>query len=284
MGTQLKQRIIMSAISVSCLIVLISLAHTPIFKPFFVLGTITLTCMALIEFYALAQNKGFQPLIKHALFATAFYMTNSYLILEEPHLRTFQYFILLGIFMTFFFAFFKQTAHSLVNLSITTFGLIYLTIPLTCILLITYFNSPTNYGHGQLWLTYILAVTKITDVGAYIIGKTLGKNKLAVQISPQKTIEGAIGGTLISICTSMFFYFYFFKDSHLMTLWQSIVLGLIISLLAQIGDLAESVLKRDAGVKDSSHLPGFGGILDAVDSLVFTLPFMYLLLQMRWIG
>jgi len=284
MDSQLKQRLAMSLGSICVVTLTIMYAYSPLFKPFFVLATIALICMALVEFYALAENKNYQPLVSLGLISSAFYAVNTFLSLENPQLQGFPFLLLLFALVVFFLAFFRKISHSIVNLSITAFGLIYITLPLTCILQITYFDFPTQMNDGRVWLAYVLAVTKITDVGAYIIGKTLGKNKLAPQISPKKTVEGAIGGTLISVCTSFAFYYYFFSADQTMTLWQSIGIGLLISLLAQAGDLGESVLKRDAGVKDSSHLPGFGGVLDVVDSLVFTLPFMYLLLQMHVIG
>lgn len=93
-----------------------------------------------------------------------------------------------------------------------------------------------------------------------------------------------IGGLALSLVASLLFYFFLFENSPLMTLWKAIWVGLLISILAQIGDLAESLLKRDAGVKDSSHIPGLGGMLDIVDSLVFTLPLVYLLLTMHILG
>jgi len=284
MGSQLKQRLIMSALSIFCLVFVISYAHHSIFKPFFILANAAIIGMALVEFYQLAKNKGYEPLVSLGVTGSFVYLITTYVGMKYPNLQALPFLTLLVSLLIFFLAFFYKQKGSIVNLSITTFGLVYLALPLTCILQITYFESPLNMDHGRLWLTYVLVVTKITDMGAYIVGKTVGKNKLAVRISPKKTIEGALGGTLISVGASLAFYFYIFSSDQLMTLGQSIFVGLLISLLAQFGDLAESVLKRDADVKDSSHLPGFGGVLDVVDSLVFTLPFMYLILHMQLLG
>lgn len=284
MGTQLKQRVLMSCLSIFCLIFMISYSHHPIFKPIFILCNAVLISLTLIEFYQLAQKKGYQPLIKLGIISSILYLIGTSIGMRYSEFSSLPFFFLLGSLLAFFLAFFEQTQNSIVNLSITTFGILYLAIPITCIIQITYFESPHHLDHGRLWLAYVLTVTKITDIGAYIVGKTMGKNKLAEHISPKKTIEGALGGTFISLVASLLFYFYFFSDYGLMTLAQSILVGLMISILAQIGDLSESVLKRDANVKDSSRLPGFGGMLDVMDSLVFTLPFMYLLLQMQLIG
>ena len=171
------------------------------------------------------------------------------------------------------------------NLAITLFGIIYLTLPISCALRINYFFPEQAAQDGRLWLAYVLLVTKMTDIGAYFCGKTLGKNKLAPSISPKKTIEGALGGLGAALITSLIFTLLastltIFPMSFLQSIW----IGIAMSVLAQLGDLSESLLKRDAGVKDSSHLPGLGGMLDIVDSLIFTLPLMYLLLKMEIIG
>jgi phosphatidate cytidylyltransferase len=127
-------------------------------------------------------------------------------------------------------------------------------------------------------------MTFITNASAYFFGKSLGKNKLAPYISPKKTWEGAIGGFCIALIASMGFHVLANLPNNpipiSLSFWESIFLGGILSFLAQLGDLAESLLKRDVGVKDSSHIPGVGGILDIVDSLVFTSPALYLYLKM----
>jgi phosphatidate cytidylyltransferase len=140
---------------------------------------------------------------------------------------------------------------------------------------------------GRWWLIYVLAVTKMTDIGAYFCGKLFGKTKLAAYISPKKTIEGSLGGLIIGIVTS----YVFSEGMHgwltplpmILTVSQSIWLGGITSFLAQFGDLSESLLKRDMGVKDSNQLPGVGGMLDMMDSLVFTAPFIYIYLKASYL-
>jgi phosphatidate cytidylyltransferase len=117
----------------------------------------------------------------------------------------------------------------------------------------------------------------MTDVGGLFTGKFLGKRKLLPVVSPNKTVEGAIGGIVASIITSVAFAYF----GSLMSILGSIVLGFIISLFAMLGDLSESLLKRDGKIKDSGHnIPGLGGILDMVDSLLFTTPVIYLFLRL----
>ncbi|MDD5671236.1 MAG: phosphatidate cytidylyltransferase, partial [Candidatus Omnitrophica bacterium] len=107
--------------------------------------------------------------------------------------------------------------------------------------------------------------------GAYFVGKNYGKIKLIEHISPNKSVEGAVGGFLTTVALSLlsFIYLPHVPFVHLL------VLGILTGLLAQLGDLAESVMKRDAGVKDSGAVPGLGGILDILDSLILTIPFIY---------
>lgn len=126
-----------------------------------------------------------------------------------------------------------------------------------------------NLSIPGLWLAMI--ATWATDTGAYFTGKYFGKRKLASQISPNKTIEGALGGILLTVIIVTLFTSFFMNFS---ILW--IIYSVLLSLFAIIGDLFESCLKRSMEVKDSGSLiPGHGGILDRFDSLLFTIPFTY---------
>ena len=121
----------------------------------------------------------------------------------------------------------------------------------------------------------------MTDVGAYFVGKFLGKHKLS-KLSPNKTLEGAVMGLVTAIAVSVLMYYLgrkFAFENFSFTLFRSIWLGALIGVLGQAGDLAESLLKRDAKVKDSNQIPGLGGILDMLDSLLFTAPFTYFLIR-----
>jgi len=124
-----------------------------------------------------------------------------------------------------------------------------------------------------MWFIFLLVVTKISDIAGYFIGKTVGKRRLS-KISPNKTVEGSLAGLLAAVFSAYLFHFIFPVQ-----LVEALILGLIFGSLSQIGDLAESLLKRDAGVKDSNNLPGIGGVLDLLDSLVFTAPFLWIYLS-----
>lgn len=116
----------------------------------------------------------------------------------------------------------------------------------------------------------------VNDTMAYVVGKSIGKRKLFERISPKKTIEGFIGGLVFAIIASVFVAKYYIEQP--IVLW--IVIALIVGILGTIGDLIESKFKRMAGVKDSGKImPGHGGILDRLDSIIFAGPFVFLLYQ-----
>lgn len=136
---------------------------------------------------------------------------------------------------------------------------------------------------GGLLLLLPLLVTWASDIGAYAFGRTLGRNKLIPAVSPGKTVEGALGGLLVSVLVAWAFTAWILRpDAHLGFKWNPfgvIAFGALVSIAAQVGDLAESLLKREAQVKDSSHIiPGHGGILDRFDSLLFVMPISFVVL------
>jgi phosphatidate cytidylyltransferase len=132
--------------------------------------------------------------------------------------------------------------------------------------------SPVPHLAAKL-LTMFFAMVMLTDTGAFYAGRSLGRHKLAPRISPGKTIEGAVGGFLTAMLVGPLCHYTFFPE---IPLGQALLLGAALGLVGQVGDLAESMLKRGAQVKDSSNLlPGHGGMLDRVDSLLFCAPLLY---------
>ena len=128
---------------------------------------------------------------------------------------------------------------------------------------------------GLFTILYAFLIVWLTDSGAYLIGRKIGKHKLAPHVSPNKTWEGSIGGTVLAVLV-LAVYLYFFPQRYSYSMM--LLLTLIFSVGGQLGDLVESALKRHYGVKDSGKiLPGHGGILDRFDSIMFILPIMFLL-------
>lgn len=122
-------------------------------------------------------------------------------------------------------------------------------------------------------LLFVLFVVWATDIGAYMIGRKLGKHKLAPSISPNKTIEGAFGGIVMALIIAFIYLTYYPQNYN--TGWM-LALTVVLSIAGQLGDLVESAFKRYYNVKDSGNiLPGHGGILDRFDSLLFVLPILY---------
>lgn len=136
-----------------------------------------------------------------------------------------------------------------------------------------YFLETRNSVDGLVTILYVLFIVWSTDTGAYFFGKAFGKNKLWPQISPNKTIEGAVGGIILAAIVGSIFHLVHPFDY---SLWIIIGVTIIASVFGQIGDLVESAYKRHFEVKDSgSILPGHGGILDRFDSMMFVFPLLH---------
>ena len=162
----------------------------------------------------------------------------------------------------------SRRPHSAGDVGKGLLGAIYICLPLVMLMIMD------RHPQGYLWIFFLLAVIIASDTGAFYCGRLFGKHKLHETLSPGKTWEGAVGGVLSSIIVAFFFL-------HILQLHEidlsilALVLGL--SIVEQIGDLAESMLKRSHGVKDSgSILPGHGGLLDRIDGLLFAIPLLFL--------
>jgi phosphatidate cytidylyltransferase len=142
------------------------------------------------------------------------------------------------------------------------------------------FASAGLADDGKYFLLYFILITKFSDMGAYAVGSLIGKHKMIPRISPGKTWEGFGGAIVVSTGASLAFVHFFGTDMFGMNSLHAVILGVLLSSTAVIGDLIESLFKREAGVKDSGQLfPGIGGILDLLDSLLFNAPIMYLYLR-----
>jgi phosphatidate cytidylyltransferase len=283
--SHLKQRVAMSLIALIFILFAIGLSLQPFFKPFFVIIVAAIVGGAIWEYCQIAKSKGLRPLDTLAIVVSTLFIMGVALATQYDGAHVWPQMVLGAGLLSFFLYYFIKGHDPFVNLAVTTFSLAYLAIPLSCLIGVNYFFSEEDTQDGRWWLTYLIAVTKMTDVGGYFFGKKFGGTKLAPYISPKKTWAGTYGGLAVAVATSVLFYvllnLFFDPPPMNLTFWQSIVLGVLIGVVAQLGDLSESLLKRDVGVKDSSHLPGLGGVLDIVDSLVFTAPLVYIFLQMN---
>lgn len=280
-----KQRLIVGGLTAILFLVTIYLSPFPFFRPLFALICSVIIGAAVWEYYQIAKNKGFQPLDTLGIIFSIAYVLAIFLQTQTPYAHFIPEIVLLLGLASCFLSCFMRGPSPFANIAITFFPFVYLTIPLSCLILINYFYSPALSEDGRWWLVYLIAIAKMTDTGAYFSGKNWGRNKMAPFISPSKTWEGAIGGLAFGLLFSFVLYlmvnFMFEKPPITLSLFQSMWLGALISIVAQFGDLAESLLKRDGGIKDSNQLPGLGGVLDVVDSLVFAAPLLYIYLKIQ---
>lgn len=150
----------------------------------------------------------------------------------------------------------------------------YIILPFVLLTKIVSIQKGTESIYYPYFLIGIFIIIWTNDSFAYLVGKSLGKNKLFEKISPKKTIEGFIGGLLFALISGVLINIFLEKT---LSVYQWVIIALIVSVLGTIGDLVQSKFKRIAGVKDSGNImPGHGGIYDRLDSVIFVIPFVYL--------
>jgi phosphatidate cytidylyltransferase len=252
----------------------------------FLLIMCTLTVVGLSEFYGLASKiglfcfKGIGILGGLLLIIGTFLHFTGKLGISGTPARvndfeiSFIILFVLGLCVRQFLA--KSNTAGIVAIATTLFGLMYVPWLLNFIQKINYFPGV----NGVYYVLYFILVTKFSDTGAYVVGSLIGKTKMIPRISPGKTWEGFGGAILFSVAASAGFAHLARSKVPEFTLQHAVILGLILAAAAVIGDLIESLFKREAGVKDSGgFFPGIGGILDLLDSLLFNAPLMYLYLR-----
>lgn len=240
-------------------------------------ATAILAAVGIWEYFQLAKAKGLKPKIPLVMFmCVAFIFIYTYL---DP---LYAYLLFVFGFYSLLIQRFKKINGALADIASEFFGLCYLAIPLSMMLWIV-MASNSAHRDGRIWFLYLVLVTKITDVAGYFVGRLFGAHSLARSLSPKKTIEGSVAGFMASVilsCSFSYIIHYFLPHvSFHLPLSHALVLGILIACASLLGDLAESLLKRDAIVKDSNKLPGIGGVLDLLDSLLFSIPIVYFYLQ-----
>lgn len=169
----------------------------------------------------------------------------------------------------------RKTEQALVGIATTIFGIFYISWFFSFMIKVR-FILPHNLD-GRLLVLYLLLVTKSGDIAAYFIGSNFGKHYLIPRISPKKSVEGTIAGLVVSFAMAILCRGFLPSVS----IAHIFALGLLLSALSQVGDLSESLIKRDCQIKDSGTLfPGLGGGLDLIDSLLFTTPIFYFYLKL----
>ena len=218
------------------------------------------------EYVQILNCKGFYPSVKmiyitEVVFAIIAYFQRFDLVATA---------LSFAAIATFMWILFKGRQPYIANVATTVLGMIYCGwFPLHLLFLRNLESARFEDGLGFVVMMFIAVL--LTDTGCYYAGTHFGKHKLAPIVSPNKTVEGSIGGMICAVIGAMVIGWYLGLEWYL-----SLVAGLLCTIFAQIGDLSESLIKRDAGVKDSGDiLPGHGGFLDRCDSFILTIPVMY---------
>lgn len=241
----------------------------------FCLFFLLVSLMGLKEFYNLSANFKLQSFNWIGLLLGLFFyllFINWHLFLPQLSLGKIQSLVVLFPFILLVAALFTSTSQAVLSAIYTMAGLIYAVLPFTLLQSLVLTNEGEYKPH---LLTGVIFLIWSNDTFAYLGGSLFGKNKMIERISPGKTWEGTIFGILMTFVISFILqrYLITFNDNR----W--IILGALVPVLATLGDLVESLLKRQAGVKDTGNImPGHGGVLDRFDSLIFVTPFVYILL------
>jgi phosphatidate cytidylyltransferase len=276
---------------------------------------LVISSVALAEFYTLSERKGASPLkalgviagiliISTFLYGEIFDQLVPLLRQFEPEIRSpsqVQWLLIVVIafvLTSLLVELFRGKSSPLLNLSTTVFGVLYISVSLGTLVGIRELflkdfpplrllflagaqslevTRQLSYRWGGYTVISIFACIWICDTAAQFVGLKYGKHKLFPRVSPNKSWEGAVSGFVAAIAAALLAKYIALP---FFSVCESLVVGIIVGAFGQLGDLAESLLKRDAGVKDSSHIiPGHGGMLDRFDSLLFVSPILYLYLD-----
>lgn len=238
---------------------------------------------ALWEYYRMLEHDGIGVFTLTGLICAAVLLAGGFLIVRSEGPENSHDFELLVLVLFLLTIFARQMFRGAENdplraMSYTVFGLFYIPWLFSFLTKIIYLTPRLESGltTGQYYVLYLVAVTKFSDMGAYVFGTLFGRHPFAPHISPKKTWEGFVGALLSSLLCSYWMYALMPEKLSAFRFWDITVLGLLLGFAAVIGDLAESVVKRGAHTKDSSAmLPGIGGTLDLIDSILFTAPLLF---------
>lgn len=250
---------------------------------------VPLTALLMLEFYRLETAAGIPNFDRVGLFGGVALVLAAWFSawFEKPPCDAAVLFLItIGVFFRQFPQ--KGNPHPLQTIGGTLFGVLYVGLLFSFIAKLLLFERPHNfdgaiYMPGRWLVVYAVVSAKLTDIGAYLVGCSIGRHKMIPRISPGKSWEGVVGGIVVSTGLGVSFVWLLssvFEPLGL-TVWRAIPLGIGLSICAIVGDLTESMFKRAANIKDSGGvIPGMGGMLDVIDSLLFTLPTLYIFLYL----
>lgn len=272
--------------------VLLGVMITAIMMPPYIFGIVffALTILCLYEFYGLCYKvEQAKPISRWAMVGGGVLFVSVFLaeLYQNPWIVPLLY---VPFFTgTFVVELFRHNGNPILNVAMSLLGHIYVALPFSCLCMIESMGASgsdsiqdCNWQGGFLVLAFFIAIW-VSDTGAYLVGRAIGKHKLYERVSPKKSWEGFWGGfvlaTTAGYCFGKFFPELGVIDGHQLLDWQWAVFFALISVLGTLGDLVESLFKRYFKVKDSSNmLPGHGGFLDRFDSAIISAPFAYAIL------
>ncbi len=267
------QRTIWGILGAALLLTLIGYGGLP-----FALAIGLLTTLGVLEYAELIKKQNLRSQTQLLLFSSLFLLALIYVITSKigldplESLRIGERALTLMLIIVFIITFLSELLRGepeqgLNNAAANLFGAVYIGFMFAYILLLRFIPGQD----GLFYVLFTVLVTWVNDSAAYFVGINFGKHKLSPKISPKKSIEGSIGGLGGGLLIAFLLGWYFHKPINCMLL-----LGCIVVVAGQFGDLVESVIKRNAGVKDSGYfLPGHGGVLDRFDSLLLSAPVVY---------
>jgi len=259
-------RIIVSAIAIPA-IVLVSYLGSYYFFVF----VLAIGIISFYEFWLIAKKKEIDANLFLGILSVSLLIANNFRKFVD-----FYALLLIVMLLLTIVELFGKKGSAIVNLGTTLIGILYIGLFMSALVSIREYY-PVDYEHGGLLILSILFSIWICDSAAFFGGTALGKHKMFPRVSPKKSWEGAVFGLLFAVAAMIsskviFLDFILWKDA--------LLIGLIVGIVGQIGDLVESLFKRDAGVKDSSgFIPGHGGVFDRFDSLLYVAPVVFLYIK-----
>lgn len=239
-----------------------------IFVPFFVI----MAGMCAHEFYRMVSSESIKPLQTFGILSAVIMAGITGLVLL--HILPINSLLvgILFVFAAYIATLFRKTSQPISDVAYTLFGLLYSAVPFCFFIALGFLKGSYN---AYIPLGFLILLWT-NDTGAYLAGRSFGRYKLFERISPNKTWEGFIGGVLLAVVVALNLARYFPELASL----QWVIVALIIGVFGTLGDLVESMLKRNLGVKDSGNiLPGHGGVLDRFDGLLMAAPLAYIFLK-----
>lgn len=271
-------RVASAVVFIPCLIVLSRIGGV-----WFLALVVAILIAGAWEFYRLMEAKGVHPSKKTGIAAAVVLCTLAFATGTE-HVGLFLAAFVIAVTLRELFR--TTTAFPIYDIATTVFGVLYVGWLMSYLVLLRQLPRDVGgpYAAGSAFLLYAFLMAWACDTAAYFVGRAFGRQKLFPRVSPKKSVQGAAAGFIGAVAMAVVGRAWFVRDAAgdpLLTLSEALALGALVGVFTQLGDLVESLLKRDAAVKDASHIvPGHGGVLDIFDGLLFSAPVTYYFLSL----